>query len=125
MKWNVYVSSFNDRKIEVRNVFELSSRFDDSLKRIRYNKKKQKYPFLNEEFKNDLKIALQSAYWSKCEYEICLTDLFQVIEAAQLEKMKEKRRFYTVDVVGSRKIDVYEQVMLNWDLFVEYVWNNL
>ena len=125
MKGNVYVSSFNDREIEVRNVFELSSRFDDSLKRIRYNKKKQKYPFLNEEFKNDLKIALQSAYWSKCEYEICLTDLFQVIEAAQLEKMKEKRRFYTVDVVGSRKIDVYEQVMLNWDLFVEYVWNNL
>ena len=80
---------------------------------------------MNEEFKNDLKIALQSAYWSKCEYEICLTDLFQVIEAAQLEKMKEKRRFYPVDVVGSKKIDVYEQVMLNWDLFVEYVWNNL
>ena len=27
------------------------------------------------------------------------------------------------DRVPGRKVDVYEQVMLNWDVFIRYVWH--
>lgn len=44
-------------------------------------------------------------FWSKCEWEIILSDF------PPSKKFQEK------------KVDVYEQVMLNWDIFINYVWN--
>ena len=42
------------------------------------------------------------------------------------KRISEGKEFYREDVhltVGY-KIDVYTQVMMNWDKFIEYVWNN-
>lgn len=43
-------------------------------------------------------------FWSKCEWEIILSD------------------FPPSDRFKKKKVDVYEQVMLNWDKFINYLW---
>lgn len=41
-------------------------------------------------------------FWSRCEYEIVVNDLFDRAE---------------------KKIDVYDQVCANWDRFISYLWS--
>lgn len=53
--------------------------------------------------KEEVKRLLQYSFWAKAEYEIMVNLLFR----------KEEY-----------KIDVYEQVMLNFDLFYEYLISN-
>ena len=53
--------------------------------------------------KEQVKRLLMYSFWSKEEYEIIIKSLFE----------KEER-----------KIDVYEQVMLNYDVFYDYLMNN-
>ena len=122
MEWNVYVE--NNGKIEVRNVFELSGAFDKGLKELT----KKEYAF--EDFKEALKRETMYAYWSKCEYETCITDVFCSVDYAEIRRLNEEsekraRYKYDVDLKVCKKIDVYEQLALNWDKFVEYVWRNL
>lgn len=45
-------------------------------------------------------------YWSKCEWEIILSHWPPRKNAQEL------------------KIDVYDQVMLNWPIFCDYIWAN-
>ena len=28
-----------------------------------------------------------------------------------------------IDLVGSKRVDVHDQIMLNWNAFVDYVWS--
>ena len=56
-----------------------------------------------EVFSDQLKHILQYYFWGKCEWEIVLN--------------------HDNGTNSDRKIDVYEQVMLNWDKFVEYCWS--
>ena len=45
-------------------------------------------------------------FWSKCEYEILITTWF------------ERKDF------KDEKIDVYDQLQLNWNAFIDYIWKN-
>lgn len=97
-EWNVYRYNMNRRKIEPFNIFDHWS-FSEDVKK--YKKKcKDK-----DEFAEELKHSLFYYFWSKAEYEVLISPW-----CGGSEK----------DAV---KIDVYSQVMLNWDKFVEYVWN--
>lgn len=53
-----------------------------------------------------IRSSLFRYYCSKYEWEIKLTDLRN-----------------TNDSFEDKKIDVYDQVMLNWDVFIKYVWD--
>ena len=53
--------------------------------------------------KEQVKRLLMYSFWSKAEYEIIIKSLFE----------KEEH-----------KIDVYEQVMLNYDVFYDYLMDN-
>ena len=99
--WNVYRENFNHKEIEVRNVFECSIRFNDDLIEIykKYNNDKEK-------FLNEIKRSLMYNYWSKCEHEIILSS------------------WPSREDFNEEKIDVYDQIMINWDIFSEYIWNN-
>lgn len=99
LEWNVYEEDFNAKKIVVRNVFNLSWRFNEYLKE---NFKENK---IKGEFCEQLRRDLQYCYWSKCEHEIIITSWPQ---REDVEK----------------KVDVYSQVMMNWNQFANYVWNN-
>jgi hypothetical protein len=57
-----------------------------------------------DEFDGCLKRELQYYFWSKCEWEVIISPF--------------------VGKADSVKIDVFDQVMLNWEVFVDYVWSH-
>ena len=96
--WNVYISDFNAKNIKQYNIFNHYS-FREDCKKV-----KKGVPF--DKFKEEVKKSLMYFFWSKCEWEIFLEDW------PPHESFKKK------------KIDVYQQVMMNFDLFMAYLWNN-
>lgn len=97
--WNVYIENINKRQIEIYNIFEHAG-FYKSLIEIVNNYTDK------DDFIEQLKHILLYYYWSKCEWEIIISD------------------WPPSDRFNDKKVDVYEQVSLNWDVFTEYVWNN-
>ena len=100
MKWYVFYYNINKKKIDTFNIFEHGSF-------CRYVKEVIKKYEIKDEFAKQLKSELMYFFWAKAEWE--------VIVAPWVGGDREK---------DSVKIDVYEQVMLNWDAFVDYVWLN-
>jgi len=100
LTWNVFIEDFNKKRIEVHNVFE-HGRFLEDCKRAL-----KKHGNNREQFAKEIRSDLMYYYCSKCEWEIVLTSWPQ-------------RKYFE-----DKKIDVYEQVMLNWQRFIDYVWNN-
>lgn len=99
LEWNVYIENINKRMITTFNVFEHYSFYKDLKKEIKI------YENI-EEFSDRLRRIVMYYFWSKCEYEIILTCW------PKWDKFKEE------------KIDVYSQLNLNWDKFVNYIWEN-
>ena len=75
-------------------------------------------------------------FWSKCEWEVVITDWPTHITVEEIEELNEElsryearwhRKPYSLNVglPVQKKVSVYDQVMMNWDIFVEYVWNEL
>ena len=99
MEWNVYRISMHGKGIVQYNIFD-HGRFRESCRKTAVQFYDDK-----ETFKKDIESHLLYYFWSKCEYELYI--------AASLE----------TDTVA-RKVDIYRQVMLNWDRFFDYVWEN-
>lgn len=100
LEWNVYVGDFNARKIREHNVFDHWRFLED----CRDNAKKNKND--RATFVYQLKNDLMYYYWSKSEWEIVVTS------------------WPPRDNYGDIKIDVYDQVVMNWDKFADYVWEH-
>ena len=100
LEWNVYYESFNNRKIETFNLFDHGRFLADTKK----NAKKNIHDY--EAFKDQLRRDLMYYFWSKCEWEIILS--------AWIRK----------DSTKPIKIDVWDQVNLNWEVFCKYVWDH-
>lgn len=128
MRWNVFVNDFNLRKIQEYDIFKHSSFAKYVAKLLEQNLSK-------EEFAEQLRRELQYYFWSKSEHEVVITSWPPHIDGAELDRLNvEYEDFnkkyghypYKIDVrldVG-RKIDIYQQVMLNFDVFCDYVWNH-
>ena len=125
--WNVFHENFNARKIEIYNVFNHSSFYNNVIKLSRKNK---------DEFAEQLKREAMYYFWSKCEMEVVITSWPPHIDAEEykrltqeynehIEKRGNEPRILNVRPTVGEKIDIYEQLMLNWDMFVEYTWNTL
>lgn len=95
--WNVYRHNFNSNKVEAVNIFDHWKFNEDVLKDLRRRIKK-------EEFADRLRRNLMYWFWSKCEHEIIVSSWPYTDKAAS-------------------KIDIYQQVMMNWNVFVDYVWS--
>lgn len=96
MKWNVYRYNINSRRIESYNIFDHVS-FYTEVKAIidsEYTKK---------QFSDRLKRTLMYYFWSKAEWEVLVSPFIGEDNATE-------------------KIDVYQQVMNNWDQFLSYCW---
>lgn len=107
LEWNVYVDNFNARKIEVHNVFNNASLMEDLAKDMKKVHVREDRPDEKKWFLERLRRNLMYYYWSKCEWEIIITSWPPVKEGFKDEK-----------------VDVYDQILLNWPVFAEYVWNN-
>lgn len=100
LEWNVYIEDFNGKKIKTYNIFDHPT-FLGELKKISGLSK--------EEFLDKLERNLMYYFWSKCEWEIVLSSWPQRYENSKFQ---------------DKKIDVYSQVMINWEVFSEYVWEH-
>ena len=97
--WNVFYHDCNSGKIDTFNIFDHGS--------FRaYVKKAAKKCQTKDEFAKNLRSELMYYFWSKCEWEVLISPW---ISSRENEEMK---------------IDVCWQVMNNWDVFLDYVWNN-
>lgn len=125
--WNIFVED-NGAIVPV-NIFEYSRRFlEDGLL---VAKKKYKNNF--ENFAAYIRESLQYCYWSKSEYETIITTWPPYITKEELDRLNKEKAEYeekyrlirgSVNLEIGYKIDIYTQVMMNWDRFIEYVWNN-
>lgn len=97
-EWNVFIENFNRRRIEIFNIFKHISFKEDC------DAAWKSYKNNFEEFAKDVKRSLMYYYWSKCEWEIVLSD------------------FPPSALFNKEKVDVYKQVTINWDRFIDYLW---
>ena len=95
--WNVIYHDVNTDSIELFNIFEHTNFARDLQKQFKKCSTK-------ESLSKALRSLLMYYFWSKCEWEVVVSPW-----------------------CGSRKnegiiIDVYWQVLTNWEPFVDYVW---
>ena len=100
LEWNVYVEDVNAQKIVVYNIFRHTFFVRDCKKALKEHKEDK------DSFLEEVRKELMYYFWSKCEWEIILSDF------PPSGRFKEE------------KVDVYDQVRLNWKVFSEYLWNN-
>lgn len=125
--WNVFIEDWNGKKIEVYNVFEHGS-FWNAL--INVKKKFKEF----DEFAQEVRRDLMYYFWSKSEWEIILTSWPPYVDSDEIDRLVKERqehidnygKFFinNARLVVGEKVDVYDQVMLNWDNFIKYVWEN-
>lgn len=98
LSWKVWMQNFNAKKIEEYDIFKHTGFVEDC--------KKYKNDYKDKEhFTEAVRRSLLYYFWCKCEYEV-------VISAWPPREDVDK------------KVDVYRQVMLNWPVFSEYIWEN-
>ena len=99
-----------------------------------FNEKTLKKCSFEDKFKQDVFAVqfrnwLMSYFWSRCEYEIVLTSWPPYITAEQYKEIKESTEEVkyrkTIDLESAKKIDVFAQIVNNWEPFINYVWDNL
>lgn len=98
MTWNIFYHDINADEIQVRNIFDHGGFRND----VKSHKKKCK---TKDGFAEELRRSLSYYFRSKCEWEVLISPWV----------FTRKDR--------PKKVDVYWQVMNNWDVFVDYVWN--
>ena len=97
-KWNVWIWNFNNDILEQYDVVPMLLR---ELKSLR----KDDFPMNKRSMDKELKTWARYHFWSKCEYEMIVQGLYK--------KDNEE------------KVDVYDQLMLNWDTFSDAFWKNV
>ena len=128
LKWNVFYHDINREKITTLNIFNHWKFAEDVQKSLKKFKDK-------DEFAEQLRRDLMYYFWSKCEYEVIITSFPAHITMDELDRLSEERasckekygrepvRLSVCPDTGD-KIDIYTQVMNNWDIFLDYVWNS-
>lgn len=117
LQWYVYNESMSDRRIKVFNVFDHAS-FSKDVCKLRKKK------LSREEFSKELKSISMYYFWSKCEYEVVITSWPPRIDQEELNRLVSEENCYRygVRLTVGEKIDVYQQLALNWDRFVDYLY---
>ena len=121
MNWNVFIYDFNKKKIKVKNLFNISITFNEDFEVLKDQILKGDIA-TKEEFADKLKSILMYTFWCRREYEIAISDLcWTYRDAADEMKIKEYEHYCKT----AEKIDIYSQIEMNWDRFVDYVWNEV
>ena len=100
MIWNVFYYSVNKSKVQTFNIFD-HWRFTKDVE-----KDLEKYRD-KEEFAKALRSNLFYYFCSKCEWEVLISPFCGSPKQSEVIK-----------------VDVYDQVMMNFDHFLDYVWTS-
>ena len=94
---------------------------------------KNKYK-TKEEFAERLHHEVLYRFWAKSEWEVIVTTWPPYVDSEEIDRLVKEREdrikswgnFYCTDVRLEHgvKLDVYTQLALNWDRFIDYVWKN-
>lgn len=126
MEWKVFTRDMNADKIKEYNVLSHYS-FMSSLAKLVHNR------ISKEAFSEEVKKIAQYYFWSKHEWEVVITSWPPYIDANERNRLNAEyvvmsKKYghdpHVLDVrlsVGS-KIDVFDQLRLNWDAFIDYIW---
>ena len=101
LKYNVWIFNFNQQEIEIYNVFRHYG-FFKTIKKILLE-----YETI-EDFSEQLKKEVMYHFWAKAEWEIIIQPWSGCCDIKKTAK----------------KIDVYDQLTMNWEHFVKYIWDN-
>ena len=126
MIWNVYCESFNNSSIIKYNIFNHKGFTKDVNKLLKENTAK-------DEFAEQLKRSLKYYFWGKTEYEVVITSWPVYIYRSELDRLNTEYQEYNnkwghypydINIVPNvgEKIDIYNQVMMNFDIFVDMIW---
>lgn len=131
--WNVYREDVNRQEIEIFNIFNHGSFYTDMAKIAKtYRKQIKDNTFDREAFANDVDRKLMYYFWSKAEYEVIITSWPPYIEIEEIDKMKSEVEDYNskwgkkpfrvdVNLNVAEKIDIYDQIQLNFESFIDYI----
>lgn len=100
LEWKVYEHDINADEIEPFNIFDHGRFYEDCKKNARKNIHNY------DEFIKQLRMDLAYYFWAKCEWEVVIIPWTSRNEKTAV------------------KIDVHDQIDLNWDIFCEYVWQH-
>lgn len=117
--WNVFYENPN-AGIETWNVFRHASFCNDVEAMLAEETNKEK-------FEKRLHSSIMYYFWSKSEYEVIIAPWPCYISRteSQLIKNNELPRYrQVINVEGSDKFSIYDQIELNWDVFVDYCWRH-
>ena len=101
LQWKVYIQKPSAGRITTYNIFEHTDFLKDCKEVL------LKHENVTDEFRKELAYALRKHFWSKAAFEIVVTAW-----PPETKNFKEKR------------VSAYDQVNLNFDLFVDYVWKH-
>ena len=113
----------------------------------RYNKENNLSGLITHKQANDFKKHIENFedkqlrnicqyyFWAKCEYELILTDWPTSIAREEIYRLVNEDQEYfnkygtypyrfTPNLCVGKKIDIYEQLKLNWEQFKKYVFDN-
>lgn len=126
LEWNVFHENWSAGKIESFNVFSHGTFKKDVLEALETYEDK-------EELSKAIKSIAMYYFWAKCEYEVIITSWPPFItkeEAKELklsvEKCEAHSKFpnvFNIELATSSKVDVYKQLLLNWDRFIDYLYD--
>lgn len=105
LSWNVYVENINKQEIEVYNVFDHSSFKKDIIEAFNASWNESDIIGSIKVFKEKTESIALYYFWSKCEWEIILSDWPPTPEGK----------------FNKKKISVYDQLKLNWNSFTNYI----
>ena len=113
MEWNVYYVNMNTQKIETLNVFNHYGFWEDIKKICREFNTKTTFVYF---------------FWCRFESETVITTFPPQITPEEFDRLSaidnKSRHTYGVNLKRGKKIDIYSQLNLNWNHFIEYIWNN-
>lgn len=101
-EWYAIIENVNAKRIEKYNIFNHAGFLNDCDKAWINHHKDSENGF--SKFEKEVRSSLLYYFWSKCEWEIL------VYGFPYYENFKPE------------KIDVFDQVMMNWDRFINYLW---
>lgn len=96
MEWYVYYENFNAKKIVKWNIFN-HYKFKEEVEKLLHRN------LSREDFSEKLKDCLLYYFWAKSEYEILISPWLG--DAKDI------------------KVDVFDQVVMNFDRFADYIWS--
>lgn len=126
MVWNVYREDCNRGAIVKYNIFDHGGFAQDVKKLLKEDVPKS-------EFAKQLNSSLRYWFWGKTEYEVVISSWPVYIDKLELDRLNIKYEEYNnkwshypykINVAPEvgKKVSIYDQVMMNWEQFVDMVW---